>query len=174
MNGPLCEIPQQVQLGQSAWKMSLEYEAWCEQEPDLAVIARTAALLMSLLLDVGDRVVGVEEGGKVRQVRQLSWGDSSFVLVDILGPEFAEVDGRWTLTAEMGRRGEALDELLSLVVVAAAATVHGGEVVDEPRRLRRRIMSPVELVLALSRLRTRDPRSLVNGVKVGRDGYPGH
>jgi hypothetical protein len=151
--------------------MSLEYEAWCTSEPDVAAVARTASLVMSFLLDIDDRAVVAKKDVKLWD---LYWGDSVFVVVDVMGPEFAEIAGRWSLTAETGRRGEALDELLSLVVVAAAATVHGGEVVDEPYRLSKRIMDPKELVLALARVGSRDPRSLVNGVRVGREGRPGH
>ncbi|MBE8525886.1 hypothetical protein ILP97_51855 [Amycolatopsis sp. H6(2020)] len=150
--------------------MSLEYEAWCASEPNLGAVARTASLVMSLVLDVDDRAVTVSEHA---DAWHLSWDDSVFVVVDVSGPELAEIAGRWTLAAEAGRRGEALDELLSLVVVAAAATVHGGEVVDEPHRLSKRIMDPKELVLALARVGSRDPRSLVNGVRVGRGGRPG-
>lgn len=146
--------------------MSLEYEASCEQQPDVAAVARTASLMMRLILDVDDGIVRVDQRD---ELWHLCWSDSVFAVVVVLGPEFSEI-GRWTLTAEMGRRGEALDELLSLIVVAAAATVYGGEVVDESSRLRLHTMDPLQLVLDLSRVGSRDSRSLVNGVKVGRYG----
>jgi hypothetical protein len=79
--------------------MSLEYEAWCASEPDLAAVSRTASLVMSFLLDIDNRAVVA-----TKDVRSwnLHWGDSVFVVVDVMGPEIA---GRWSLAAEAGRRG---------------------------------------------------------------------
>ncbi|MEQ0558873.1 hypothetical protein ABJI51_07310 [Amycolatopsis sp. NEAU-NG30] len=138
--------------------MSLEYEAWCVSRPDVLVVSRTSSLLMKLVLGVDDRIVVPE---KIGELWRLTWGVSVFAQVDIMGPELAEIPGRWTLSAAMGRRGESFDELLSLIVVAAAATVYGGEVVDESRRLPSRQVDPARLVLMLARSGKRDPGGLL-------------
>jgi hypothetical protein len=146
--------------------MSLDYEAWCEGEPDLPAIARTSTLIMRTLLGVDNTAVTpVEDEG----AWTLHWGSAAFAQVLVSGPEYAEISGRWTLTAEQGHRGAKLDELLALVVVAAAALT-GGDVVDENGRLPDRVNEPQDLLLRGLRAGTVGPDELVRQMRA--DGAP--
>ncbi|ANN19213.1 hypothetical protein SD37_28745 [Amycolatopsis orientalis] len=71
--------------------------------------------------------------------------------VMVMGPEYAEIPGRWSVFAAAHSRGVELDELLSLVIVIAAGVVHGGPVVDESGRLKQRVNESGELMLKMVR-----------------------
>ncbi|MFJ7218017.1 hypothetical protein [Amycolatopsis sp. NPDC098790] len=143
--------------------MSLDYEAWCEGEPDLPAIARTSTLIMRTLLGVDN--TAVTPVGEDDRFWTLHWGSAAFAQVIVSGPEHAEVPGRWSLTAEQGHRGVKLDELLALVVVAAAALTRGGDVVDEAGRLPDRVNEPQALLLRALRAGPVGPDELVRRLR---------
>jgi hypothetical protein len=142
--------------------VSLAYEAWCAAEPDIAAISRTSTLILCALLDVDDTAVTPVAD---RWCWELHWGSAAFAQVFVHGTEYAEIPGRWTVSAEQGHRGEKLDELLSLVIVAAAALVHGGEVVDESRRLPTRLNEPQDFLLRALRAGPAGPAELVRRLR---------
>ena len=128
--------------------MSLEYEAWCPEEPKLAPVTRVASLVMRAALAVDQIEVVPSQPG---ELWRFDWGGAAFAQVSVMGPQYAEIPGWWTLWAEQGERGGKLHALLSLVIVASAAVVYGGIVVDETGRLRERKNDPFDVILSLLR-----------------------
>lgn len=124
--------------------MSLEYEVWCEEEPEFPRFVRVTTLIMRSVFMLGqyENSCTVDERGMAR----IDWCDSAFCLASKMGPEFAEVPGRWTLPAEAGSRGGEVHELLSIAVVVSAGIVHSGVVVDETGRLGARNISPLDIL----------------------------
>ncbi|MBE1573093.1 hypothetical protein ACFORH_30825 [Amycolatopsis roodepoortensis] len=143
--------------------MAIDYEAWCAEEPRVASVARVATVTMRLLLGVDNIEIVVT--GEAELTWSFSWGSAAGARVMVMGPEYAEIPGRWSVFAAADSRGVDLDELLSLMIVIAAGVVHGGEVVDESGRLAQRVNEPGELMLKVLRSGEREPARLVECLK---------
>ncbi|MFI5564282.1 hypothetical protein ACIA2T_33745 [Amycolatopsis japonica] len=150
-------------LPESELVMALDYEAWCADEPRMTSVARVATVTMRLLLDVDN--IDIVVTAEPERIWRFDWGSAGGAQVMIMGPEYAEIPGRWSVFAAARARGMKLDELLSLVIVIAAGVVHGGEVVDESGRLAQRVNAPGELMLKLLRSGEREPSKLVECLK---------
>ncbi|WP_410605601.1 hypothetical protein [Amycolatopsis sp. lyj-90] len=145
--------------------MSYEYEAWCLEKPNMASIARVATLVMRTVLSADLEIVAEYDSGRSWN---LYWGVEASATVIVMGPEFADVPGEnWIVSAEGGARGMELHELLSIVIVAAAAVVHGGVVVDESGRLAARKNDPFGILLDLMRSGSASGEVLLQVVRKG-------
>ncbi|WP_370948546.1 hypothetical protein AB5J62_13465 [Amycolatopsis sp. cg5] len=152
--------------------MSLEYEAWCAEEPDLSRVARVTTLIMRSVFMLGEHETRctLEE----RDSARFDWGDSVFCLVSKTGPDFAEDPRCWTLFAESGSRGEEVHELLSLAVVVSAGVAHDGVVVDETGRLANRKIRPMDLIGRVTRAEAPSAGELLRQLRSQvRTGGPG-
>ncbi|GAB3729793.1 hypothetical protein GCM10027598_51480 [Amycolatopsis oliviviridis] len=145
--------------------MSYEYEAWCLEKPNVASIARVVKLMMRTIIPSDLEVVVEYDSGRLWNFR---WGNEASAVVIVMTPEFADIPGdNWILSAEGGARGMELCELLSLVIVAAAAVVHGGVVIDESKRLPERKNDPFGVLLDLARSGATSGKELLQVVRNG-------